>query len=333
MNILVSKARWDFENDKAIAEAVRQARIPLCVSDPNIPDNPIVFANDAFLSLTGYARDEVIGTNCRILQGEATTPESVNAVRRAIEAQQVETVEIMNYRKDGSSFLNALQLGPILGDDGQVVYFFGSQLDISEKREAEEKAKALAEAELIHRLRNIVNVMAVVIEMTVAEEAGRADLSTVLVERLRALSDAHLQTIGQADKQAIVEVAELVTTIVGAYAPKGPSQFNLQGDAIIIPPHLLSCVALVLHELATNSVKHGALSARAGLVDITWQTASDDGEDCLLMNWHEKNGPSVVKPAQQSGSQIINDLIEAVGGTLDLEWNKDGLIARAVLPI
>mgnify|MGYP005994978581 CR=1 FL=1 len=270
--------RWDLKNDRAIAEAVRHARIPLCISDPNIADNPIVFANDAFMSLTGYSRDEVIGKNCRFLQGAATTPESVAEIRRAIEGQCVETVEILNYRKDGTSFLNALQIGPIMDDDGQLIYFFGSQLDISEKREAEKRAQKLAEAELVHRLRNIVNVMAVVIEMTAREEKNTKDLSTVVVERLRALSDAHLRTIGQVDEQAAVQVAELSTTILSAYAPKGPAQFNLEGDEVTLPPHLLSCVALGLHELATNSVKHGALGAAAGMVDLSWQTIVDDGD-------------------------------------------------------
>ncbi|GAA6177576.1 PAS domain-containing protein [Sulfitobacter pacificus] len=333
MNIVKSKARWDLKNDRAIAEAVRHARIPLCVSDPNIADNPIVFANDAFMTLTGYTPEEVIGKNCRILQGAGTTPESVNAIRRAIEGQKVETVEILNYRKDGSSFLNALQLGPILDDDGRLIYFFGSQLDISEKREAERKARELAEAELIHRLRNIVNVMAVVIEMTAHEEEDPQALSTTMVERLRALSDAHLRTIGQADEKAIVQTAELITTIVSAYAPKGASQFKLAGDETAIPPHLLSCIALTLHELATNSVKHGALGARDGVIEVAWQTTMTDGDACLSLQWQERNGPSVVKPAQQSGSRIINDLIEAAGGSLELEWHKEGLIARAVLPI
>jgi PAS domain S-box-containing protein len=333
LNILKNKARWDLNNDKAIAEAVRHARIPLCISDPNVADNPIVFANDAFMDLTGYTKEEVIGKNCRLLQGAATTAESVAAVRRAIDGQRVETVEIVNYRKDGSSFLNALQIGPIMDDDGQLIYFFGSQLDISVKREAEERARALAEAELIHRLRNIVNVMAVVIEMTAREEDDPRILSAVLVERLRALSDAHLQTIGQVDEMAHVEMAELSTTILSAYAPKGVAQFSLEGDSAVLPAHLLSCIALALHELATNSVKHGALGAPTGTVQLRWETILEDDDPVLSLHWQENNGPRVTEPARQSGSRIINDLIEAAGGALALEWNAGGLIARARFPL
>ena len=333
MEILKSKPRWDLKNDRAIAQAVRHARIPLCISDPNVTDNPIVFANDAFMALTGYSKDEVIGKNCRFLQGTGTTPESVNAVRRAIDAKQVETVEIVNYRKDGSSFLNALQIGPIREDDGKVLYFFGSQLDVSEKREAEKRARALADAELIHRLRNIVNVMAVVIEMTAREEDDTRTLSGVVVERLRALSDAHLQTVGQLDEMANVEMAELGTTILAAYAPKGKAQFSLEGEQVVLPSQLLSCIALGLHELATNSIKHGALGVATGTIQLTWDVAPDDDDQMLRLTWQENNGPPVVEPKRQSGSRIINDLIEAVGGALTLEWNAAGLIARAHFPL
>ncbi|MGC1505282.1 MAG: PAS domain-containing protein [Sulfitobacter sp.] len=333
MNIVDSNARWDLENDKAIAEAVRHARIPLCISDPNIADNPIVFANDAFLTLTGYTKEDVIGKNCRFLQGPETTRESIKEIRQAIDRRQVETIEILNYRKDGTSFLNALQIGPILDNKGQLIYFFGSQLDISGKREAENKVRELAEAELIHRLRNIVNVMAVVIEMTAREEETSKALSTIVVERLRALSDAHLQTIGQKDERANVGMKELIKTILDAYAPMGSAQFNLEGEGVILPPHLLSCVALGLHELATNSVKHGALGVATGLVYVSWRTAEADDDPVLLLEWQEKNGPAVVKPAKQSGSGIINDLITATGGTLEFDWSESGLIARAVLPL
>ena len=317
----------------AIAEAVRHARIPLCISDPNLADNPIVFANDAFLRLTGYTEAEIIGKNCRILQGPDTTAESVDAVRRAINEHRVETVEILNYREDGSSFLNALQIGPILDDEGQLIYFFGSQLDISEKREAEVLARRLAEAELIHRLRNIVNVMAVVIEMTAREENDPKVLSKVIVERLRALSDTHLQTIGQVNDLENVDLTELTTTILNAYAPKRSEQFDIEGTDISLPPHLLSCFALGLHELATNSVKHGALGAQTGHVHVKLETFIIEDDPAISLQWSETNGPTVIKPTKQSGSKIISDLIAAVGGSLELEWKVSGLIARAIFPL
>jgi len=322
------RVRWDLTNDKAMAEAVRHARIPLCITDPNLSDNPIVFINSAFCDLTGYDEDDVIGKNCRFLQGSDTSDQSIKSVRQAIAAQKVETIEILNYRKDGTSFLNALQIGPILDNEGRLVFYFGSQLDVTEKRDAERRARKLAEEELIHRLRNIVNVMTVVIRMSAREEKDNQAFGSLLSQRLRALSDAHFQTINQPDGENVT-LGDLVQTILRAYAPVGDRQFDLQGPELVLPSHLLSCLALCLHELATNAVKYGALSAHEGKVRLGWSVEHDSFE----FRWSESGGPAVKAPERYSGSKIVNDLIAAVGGSLDMQWEESGLIATACFPL
>jgi PAS domain S-box-containing protein len=112
--------------------AVRATRMPMIVTDPRQFDNPIVFANDAFLRLTGYSRFEVTGRNCRFLQGPETDPAAVERLRAAIREEIDVRVDLLNYRKDGSTFHNALFVGPVRDDVGQVVYYFASQLDVSE---------------------------------------------------------------------------------------------------------------------------------------------------------------------------------------------------------
>lgn len=315
-----------------MAEAVRHARIPLCISDPNLADNPIVFANMAFFDLTGYSEDEIIGKNCRILQGKDTTAESIDAIRRSINGRRVETVEIINYRKDGSRFVNAVQIGPIFDDNGKLVFFFGSQLDISAKRDAERRARKLADEELVHRLRNIVNVMSVVIKMTVREEQKAELVGSIAVERLRSLSEAHFQTIDLPEDQNL-SFEDLARTILVAYSPKGAQQFDLEGPVLILPTRVLSCTALILHELATNSVKHGALGVEAGRVNVDWMVQSADEIDKFTFRWREAGGPKVVEPDERSGSKIIGDLIAAAGGSIDLTWDETGLIVEAELPL
>ncbi len=112
--------------------AVRATRMPMIVTDPRQFDNPIVFANDAFLRLTGYSRLEVTGRNCRFLQGPDTDPAAVERIRAAIRQEVDVRVDLLNYRKDGSIFYNALFVGPVRDDSGQVVYYFASQVDVSE---------------------------------------------------------------------------------------------------------------------------------------------------------------------------------------------------------
>ena len=332
MNVSGRRARWDRNNDNAMAQAVKHVRIPLCISDPNLHDNPIVFANSAFLSLTGYDEDEITGKNCRSLQGRDTAKESVDEVRFAIESQTVETVEILNYRKDGTSFLNALQIGPILDDDGKLVFYFGSQLDVTAKRDAENQARKLADDELVHRLRNIVNVMSVVIKMTAREERDASKLGAIVAERLRALSDAHFQTINRPDDQHL-SMGELAESILSAYSLKGPDQFNLSGPELTLPKRLVSCIALGLHELATNAVKHGALGAEAGKFYLDWLVQTVGEERRLLINWRETGGPKVVKSERRSGSKIVNDLIAVVGGTMDFSWKEAGLVVTVDFPL
>ncbi|WP_281373735.1 PAS domain-containing protein [Parvularcula dongshanensis] len=127
---------------------LERSGMAVVLTDPNQPDNPIIVVNQAFLDLTGYARDEVIGRNCRFLQGEDTEVGAVSELRAGIENDADAHVELLNYRKDGTPFWNALHIGPICNDDGEVVLFFGTQHDVSEKvetrRQAEEVQESLA---------------------------------------------------------------------------------------------------------------------------------------------------------------------------------------------
>lgn len=118
--------------------AIRANGMPMVVTDPRQPGNPIVFVNSAFGAVTGYGADEVVGRNCRFLQGPATDPDAVSVIRRAIEGCQGLSIELVNYRKDGSSFWNALFISPVFDAHGQPLYFFASQLDVTRRREIEE---------------------------------------------------------------------------------------------------------------------------------------------------------------------------------------------------
>jgi PAS domain S-box-containing protein len=153
--------------------AVEKTRMPMVVTDPRKPDNPIVFANPAFLQMTGYAVEEVVGNNCRFLQGPETDPATVAEMRQAIRERRDVALEILNYRKNGSTFWNALFVSPVFDANGELVYFFGSQLDVSRRRDAEEalgqaqKMEALGQLTggIAHDFNNLLQVMAGYLEM------------------------------------------------------------------------------------------------------------------------------------------------------------------------
>lgn len=117
--------------------------MPMLLTDPRQEDNPIVFANGALLAMSQYTLDELLGRNCRLLQGPATDRDTVAKVREAIAQSTEIAVELLNYRKDGSTFWNAMFISPVFNHAGELVYFFGSQLDVSHRRGAKE---ALAQA-------------------------------------------------------------------------------------------------------------------------------------------------------------------------------------------
>ncbi|KAL4189474.1 hypothetical protein AMTRI_Chr08g165560 [Amborella trichopoda] len=125
------------------------------ITDPRLPDNPIIFASDSFLELTEYSREEILGRNCRFLQGPETDPVTVRKIREAIDNQTDVTVQLINYTKTGKKFWNLFHLQPMRDQKGEVQYFIGVQLDGSEHveplhncipdRKANESAKLVKE--------------------------------------------------------------------------------------------------------------------------------------------------------------------------------------------
>ena len=128
--------------------AVEKTRMPMILTDPSLPDDPIVFANQAFQDLSGYGAEDLLGRNCRFLQGPDTDPAHVQAIRDALAAKRDIAIDILNYRRDGTPFLNELFISPILDRDGRVLYHFGSQVDVTGYRNAN---RQLAANERRHR--------------------------------------------------------------------------------------------------------------------------------------------------------------------------------------
>jgi PAS domain S-box-containing protein len=132
--------------------AVEMTRMPMVITDPRQPDNPIVFCNGAFLDLTQYKEDDVVGRNCRFLQGPQTDRGTVDEVRKAVAEQRAVAVDVLNYKADGTPFWNALFIGPIFDQDGQLLYFFASQMDITERHTSQESQLQAQKMEAIGQL-------------------------------------------------------------------------------------------------------------------------------------------------------------------------------------
>ena len=155
------------------SSAVRSTRMPMLITDPRQPDNPIVFANAAFSRLTGYNRRDIIGQNCRFLQGPDTDQTDVARLRDAIDARETIELDLLNYRSDGSTFWNRLLVSPVFDDEGQLTYFFASQFDVTLEKERLVqllKDREALEAEVFHRN---ADLLASEQRLRLALEAGR----------------------------------------------------------------------------------------------------------------------------------------------------------------
>ncbi|WP_327053773.1 bacterio-opsin activator domain-containing protein [Halomicrococcus gelatinilyticus] len=177
--------------------AIHEAPVGITIADATAEDNPLTFINEAFSELTGYPAEEVLGRNCRFLQGEETSPEPVAAMREAIEAEDPVSVELRNYRKDGEEFWNRVDVAPVRNEDGEVTHYVGFQTDVTGRKRAEREARRRAE-ELEHLLERIQGLLGDV-TTEVVEAETRADVEAAVCARLAASDPYELAWIGERD--------------------------------------------------------------------------------------------------------------------------------------
>jgi PAS domain S-box-containing protein len=138
------------EKDPGMIPAVLAEILDSCVngvtlSDPDLPDNPIVYANAVFERMTGYSREEILGRNCRFLQGDDREQPAVAEIRAALADKRPVQVTLRNYRKDGRRFYNRLSIRPLLDPDGRPIYYLGVQYDVTDQVEAQQEIERLTQ--------------------------------------------------------------------------------------------------------------------------------------------------------------------------------------------
>jgi len=139
-------------SDPAVAELIDSSPVASVVSDPRLPDNPIIACNKPFMDLTGYDEHEIIGRNCRFLAGPGTEPWLTETIREGVRERKPVMVEILNYKKDGTPFRNAVVVAPMFDEDGELTYFFGSQVELTEDAQGPSLTRRVRAAEKIKEL-------------------------------------------------------------------------------------------------------------------------------------------------------------------------------------
>jgi PAS domain S-box-containing protein len=309
---------------KLAAIAFERTRMPMVISDAQLPDNPIVLANQAFLDLTGYSSEEVLGRNCRFLQGPDTDPEAVDAIREGIAANDHSIrVELLNYRKDGASFWNGLSISPVHDDEGRTIYYFAAQEDLTAQRRAEELAtiERLLLMEVDHRTLNALAQVQSIISLTPRDSVTQYSASV----RRRVDAIARVHHILATSSWAGTRLDQLLAEELPA------AGVDLDGPPVTLSPKLAQPIAAVFHELIANAKQHGALRSEQGRVRINWHVTPSQ----LVVHWQEQSpGACTHKPEPKLGLNLMRAVVERqLGGKATLVWGEQGLDARMAVPV
>ena len=210
-----------------------------------------------------------------------------------------------------------------LDEAGRVVRINGVTVDITDRKEADERQVLLAR-EVDHRARNALAVIQSIIRLTRAKSVE--EYVQAIEGRIKALARAHALLSDSRWRGA--DLATLVAEELAPYRASDKIQYN--GPDISLQPATAQGLALALHELATNAAKHGALSSPAGKVSLEWALDSD----ALILRWSEEDGPRIFEPSSRSfGLKVIVASIEQqLGGKAVFDWNPEGLRCAFAIP-
>jgi PAS domain S-box-containing protein len=344
-------------SEDPFAAAFKATRMPMIITDPRQTDNPIIFSNNAFSELTGYLPDELIGRNCRLLQGPDSDQESIERIRRAVTAEESIAIDILNYRKDGSTFWNALFVSPVRDRTGEVIYFFASQLDFTHVRDkqsqlaaarssAEEEvarrtkdlrdalaAKTLLVHEVDHRVKNNLLTIASILKLqarTSEKETVQRTLRSVL-DRVEALSTVQrkLFTTEDVERFDVADFArELVVDVVGALR-RDDIRITFDLSPVLVPAIKASPLALIINELLGDALRRG-LRDGGGTIDIFIKRLNGH----FVIRVTDSMEPVDVDPEEEAFSRtILETCARQVSATLKREKSGRETVVDIRLPV
>ncbi|WP_339104770.1 bacterio-opsin activator domain-containing protein [Haloterrigena salinisoli] len=236
------------ESDRTVKDrAINEAPVGITISDPDREDNPLVYVNDAYQEITGYGYDEVVGRNCRFLQGEDSDEEAIAEMAAAIDEDRPVTVELKNYRKDGTEFWNEVTIAPVRDADGTVTNYVGFQNDVTARKEAEIALERRTEEldDLLERVEGLIQDVTDV----VAGSTDRSELETAVCERIAAEAGYDGAWIGERNP---------ATGIVDVRASAGACD---DADGTPIDTDHPAAAALAENAAATDALEGGTRAA------------------------------------------------------------------------
>jgi PAS domain S-box-containing protein len=287
--------------------------------------------------LFGYTAEEAVGRPVTILIPADRPNEEPMILERIRRGDRIDHYETIRRRKDGSFVDISLTVSPIRNQQGEIVGASKIARDITELNRARQRQELLLR-EMDHRVKNLFALAISVLNLSGRSAASVPEVIRSAGDRLSALARAHALTLshGPKDVPQAAKPATLHTLIGAITAPHDArfdsdgSRFSVIGCDMEISGAVISSLALLLQEFATNSTKYGALSATAGRVQIH---CANHGET-LVVTWTERGGPEVVPPTGNNGfgDLLVRTTIAGLGGDISRDWKPEGLVIRVSMP-
>ncbi|WP_062221737.1 PAS domain-containing protein [Aureimonas sp. D3] len=285
--------------DGMTTAALAKLPLALVLTNPHLPDNPIVYANQAFARISRYTVEAVVGRNCRFLQGPDTDPNAAGLIGAALREERDITIDILNYRADGTTFLNRLMITPLYDAGGQLQCFLGVQRDLSGGANAQEDVHVetglvkgdAALGEIQHRVKNHLAMIIGMIRMQSRAHTSTEAFDTLArrIESLQLLYQEMTESgVGSTRSQRIPLGAYIsrIASTIGYLDGRRSVRVNVDCDAIDISVERAARVGLLFSELLTNALKHAFKGRDEGLVEARLKmlssgvirlTVTDDG--------------------------------------------------------
>ena len=313
--------------------AAEKTRMPMIFIDEK-PGHPVLFANDAFLTLTRYAREEVLAKSFQSLLAVGVDEETMPIVEAAFRGECNNEPEIHYKRKDGTEFWASMFVSPVRDESGTVVQQFVSLVDLTNHRQENARCKMLID-ELNHRVKNTLSTVQSIVTQALRQPAEPAAISEAIESRILALSRSHdLLTSGNWDGTGLHDLVDTALHPFEVVAGRA-ERFTIVGENVYLSPKTSLSLAIALHELATNAVKYGAFSNDMGKLEIDWTVMSEAEGDRLLLRWRERDGPEVSPPTHKGfGSWVIErGLAHELDGKVTLDYLRHGVACTINIPV
>ena len=314
--------------------AAETTRMAMVFTDAKEANHPLIFANDSFLSLAGYDREEVLGQSFDFLMARPADPEALAQVEAVFARNSKNDFEICFHRKDGSMFWATVFISPILDKTGDVVQHFASFMDLTKHKQENDHLRFLLD-ELNHRTQNTLATVQAIAVQTLRGAASK-EVVDAFEGRILALSKAH-SLLGRKHWEG-VGLRDVIDQILQPFGlnDRRVARFSVEGHDVRLQPKAALSLAMLLHELATNAAKHGALSGgAAGKIDIAWQVEPTPQCDRMRLRWQESGGPPVTPPGRKGfGSRLIErGLAQDLDGEVRLDYKPLGVVCQIIMPV